>query len=1533
MRLVRESLKQLFFDAEQQYQVDELPQRLRAAMLHDALAILPSVDWRQSKSHVAVHLRSITRDKLHRHILMIRCPDQAFYLDAVKGYLNRLDIQPISHQTLVAAIHCDEEDQCRIKLCAPEEYAEDNFMLIALHLSATLVDDITRITQDTQAVLQAVEISVQDFPFMRESLESSCLLLDKNNRIEADLLRWMNDDHYIIYGIQHEKRRLGLMRNYNTMDRIIPGLRAELTKIPAATSPGLEWISLQSSLNHLYSPARTEVVRLCWHEQGRLQHSTIIGHFSRSGRYSNASYVPRLNQIWQSMSQTNMLKYSSFYRRELRSMFDRMPKHILLSVPGQDWLKPLKRITDLSSATKIAVARITPDLGRMDYLIIAMMSDRFGPNIMHDLQQTLEKSGIHYHDHISVTMGRKRVLLATVSCKEGATWPEATLLHQRLESCITFWKDRAKCHLMANAAVLNIPGALQQLESLPRIYQELFPPEQFVTDIQAKERALQQQRHLVRVNYQAEHIEITIYSLTEIPLGILIEQVQAFGMMAMHESLINLDAHQSDREKVQIITLHCNAPTKMRTEASERLRIGLERVLNDEAEHDPLNALLILGGLNIHDIAVLITLRNHLIQLMADAAPGPLSEMMNRYPKVSTALTRLFEAMHNSGMPIASSAQYCLKFKESMAEVSSLTHDRWFHALESLVLSSLRSNAYTRSAKDPVAIKIDPAALDFIPRPKPYREIFVHGIHVEGVHLRAGAVARGGIRYSDRPNDFRTEVLELMSTQTVKNGQILPTGAKGGFVVRGKHVDYAFVLQQYRCFIRTLLSLTDNLIDGKAVAPTGMRVASIDHDDPYLVVAADKGTARFSDDANDEAEKRGFWLGDAFASGGCNGYDHKKFGITARGAWVCAEHQFKLLGRDAQKDALSVVGIGDMSGDVFGNGMLINPAIRLIAAFNHRHIFLDPNPDTTRAFNERTRLFNDVTGWDGYKLELISSGGGVFNRTSKKITLSREVSTVLGVQDSSLSGEALIRAILKAPVDLLFNGGIGTYVKAKDESNIQVQDPANNAVRVNAGNLRCSVVCEGGNLGFTQQARIEYAENGGLIHTDAIDNAAGVTMSDHEVNLKILFSSNKENSIAIKKRNSLLESVADDVAAQCLDDNRQQARVLTLARLDAKVHLPRLLRLRTQLLQDKRLDLRVDQGMHDEHTLTLTPQLAVLLGHEKNRIHDALNMANYITWSLFTDAQLQTYFPTRIRRHFTQEIQQHPLRASLAHTCIANRVINLNGLTSVHHLQSLIDVPVAEVCESLLIAEQLLNSQPIYQGIQASHGDAHMLNEIQQSMQEYHLQFAEELLHLCDIRNLSQHWLTTQLRGLRQFKKTEAIMGVSGIENTRFLELLREAMRSGLSNDNAASLAMLPELSQMAPAIFLSNDKGIPLSYCLHAIQATLHLLPFSAIEIPMRSSEWGEGEAHSLRREWLHRLTRLKARAAACLLQKKMSDYLESGEKLWDSHRHWQSLQEFAIEFTQQIRDKHAATEPQRMRLMLMMAKLESVIEDQAKE
>jgi glutamate dehydrogenase len=651
-----------------------------------------------------------------------------------------------------------------------------------------------------------------------------------------------------------------------------------------------------------------------------------------------------------------------------------------------------------------------------------------------------------------------------------------------------------------------------------------------------------------------------------------------------------------------------------------------------------------------------------------------------------------------------------------LARVTRIDDDRILRAFLAAILATLRTNYFVADAggspRPYLSIKLDPRRLSEVPLPKPMFEIFVHSPRVEGVHLRMGSVARGGLRWSDRREDFRTEILGLMKAQNVKNTVIVPVGAKGGFVPRhlpaNRDEAQAEGTECYRTFIRALLDVTDNVIGGKVVAPR--RVVRHDGDDAYLVVAADKGTARFSDVANAISEEYGFWLGDAFASGGSAGYDHKDMGITARGGWESVRRHFRELGLDTQAQDFTVAGIGDMSGDVFGNGMLLSPHIRLVAAFDHRHVFLDPAPDAASGFAERKRMFAlPRSSWEDYDARLISKGGGVHSRQQKSIPLSAEARALLGIEAHAAAPNDVIRAILRLPVDLLWNGGIGTYVKSADETHAEIGDRANDAVRVDGAQLRCRVVGEGGNLGLSQRGRIEYALAGGRLNTDFIDNSAGVNCSDVEVNLKILLNPlMAAGTLRRGSRNRLLESMTSEVAGLVLRNNYLQCLAISALHETAAERIFELGHLLRSLERAGTLDraleaLPTDEEIVDRHRKgeRLTrPELAMLLSYSKIWLSGRL-IDTDVAEDPYLGAELTRYFPRPVQRRFAAEIQKHQLRREIIVTAVTNSLVNRMGPGFAVRTQEDTGADVGSIARAYSIAREITDMRDLWADIEA----------------------------------------------------------------------------------------------------------------------------------------------------------------------------------------------------------------------------------------
>ncbi|SMQ61586.1 glutamate dehydrogenase [Devosia lucknowensis] len=728
------------------------------------------------------------------------------------------------------------------------------------------------------------------------------------------------------------------------------------------------------------------------------------------------------------------------------------------------------------------------------------------------------------------------------------------------------------------------------------------------------------------------------------------------------------------------------------------IEAGLLAVWAGEAESDQLNSLVTLAGVDWREAALLRALSRYLRQVGTSYSQRYIAQVMVTQSGAARALTELFAALHAPGLENREAAAEAARaaIASELETISSLDEDTIVRRFQNLIEASLRTNAWQRDAdgqrRPALAIKFDSSKIEGMVAPRPYREISVYSPRVEGVHLRFGAIARGGIRWSDRPEDFRTEVLGLVKAQQVKNAVIVPVGAKGGFVPKrlttgmAREAFMAEGTESYRIFIGALLDVTDNLVEGQVVPPVD--VVRRDGDDPYLVVAADKGTASFSDIANSIATARNFWLGDAFASGGSAGYDHKKMGITARGGWEAVKRHFRELNRDIQREPFTVVGVGDMSGDVFGNGMLLSKAIRLVAAFDHRDIFIDPEPDAASSFVERQRLFAlPRSSWQDYDKALISRGGGVFSRALKSIPLSPEMKALLGLDGDAATPNAVMRAILGAQVDLLWFGGIGTYIKAADEDDARVGDRANDAIRLTADQVRARVVGEGANLGVTQRGRIAYALGGGRINTDAIDNSAGVNSSDLEVNIKIALASVvASGQLDMERRNTFLASMTDEVAALCLRNNYLQTLALSLAERAGLADLPDhrvliesleergLLNRDVEFLpSDAQLDARSAEG-----TALTRPELAVILAYAKLTLFDDLMDGTAID-EPYLAGELFRYFPETLHQTYGDAVQHHRLKREVIATVLANAMINRGGPAFVSELTAATSASAGEV--------------------------------------------------------------------------------------------------------------------------------------------------------------------------------------------------------------------------------------------------------------
>ena len=903
--------------------------------------------------------------------------------------------------------------------------------------------------------------------------------------------------------------------------------------------------------------------------------------------------------------------------------------------------------------------------------------------------------------------------------------PDPDLLDQELENMVRGWKPEVEHNLRAagqenRAAVL----AQRYADCFPGTYQATYGAMEAAKDILRLfklERGGQRSTRLYRLASDADQLlRLKIYHLgSALPLSDAVPTLENFGFSVLESVPTPLDGGRLGYIHDFLLELRSEEKCESLLARSDVIEAAITSVLDGEAENDAFNQLIISAGIDARSTVWMRAWFRYLRQTGLSYGLVTVVEALAEAPEVTAAMIKLFRALHDpdfEGDRLEGASAATHDVEAALVSVHAIDDDRILRLFRAVIESILRTNAFAYRAGEALAFKIESAKIPELPAPLPWREIFVYSPRVEGIHLRAGPVARGGLRWSDRRDDFRTEILGLMKAQRVKNAVIVPTGAKGGFFAKqlpsGEDRD-AFLaegVEAYKIFISALLSITDNIVEGKVVPP--IRVQRLDDDDPYFVVAADKGTASFSDIANRIAIDCGFWLGDAFASGGSNGYDHKAMGITARGAWVSVQRHFAESGVDVQTDPVRVVGVGDMSGDVFGNGMLLSKSLKIVAAFDHRHIFIDPNPDPAKSWVERKRLFElPRSSWDDYDKTLISEGGGVFSRNSKTIKISRQIAALLDLPDDVETTPAkLMTAILACNADLLWFGGIGTYVKSGSENHIEVGDPANDKIRVNAEQLRVNVIGEGANLGITQAGRIAFAAKGGRINTDFIDNSAGVDCSDNEVNIKIALNAElASGTLQPDDRNRLLESMTDDVGALVLEDNRLQALGLSIAEKGGAKTLPSYVRLIDQFEEQGQLNRTVEGLASNEDLIRRSqenkglyrPELAVLISTAKLVLQDAIESSD-LGDDQGLNSELLAAFPAAMREGHESAILNHQLRREIIATKLANRMINRLGLIDPFELAEEEGCSLGEVARAFVMVERLFNADGIWRELEVA---------------------------------------------------------------------------------------------------------------------------------------------------------------------------------------------------------------------------------------
>nr|WP_246237092.1 NAD-glutamate dehydrogenase domain-containing protein [Pontixanthobacter rizhaonensis] len=1117
-----------------------------------------------------------------------------------------------------------------------------------------------------------------------------------------------------------------------------------------------------------------------------------------------------------------------------------LPHDLIIGFSSADVARIAGAVMSLVDRPRPRLAIVQAPLARHLFAFVWLPRDMLSTQVRQDIQRLLEKgAGAELLDwSLQVEGGNLATLRFVLDIRAGGTdWAEAEL-EQQLQDMLRGWPEAVEQELAGfedagRAAAI----AARFADIFPPAYRAAYGAQEAARDIRRMRPLIagessddsvsgQRDARLYRMDSDPEGcLRLKIYEHEgALPLSDAVPALENFGFEVLSEVPTTLGDGTLGTIHDFIIELpEGDAITDILARARP-IEAAITAVLNETAEDDPFNRLVIGTGLSAGEAEWLRAFYRYLRQAGTTFTIYTVVDALYRAPDVTRALIRRFAAAHDpefSGDRRAAIDAAEAAIKQGLAKVAAINDDRLLRLYHALIKAILRTNSFAPAAAEALAFKIQSDLVPNLPKPVPWREIFVYSRRVEGIHLRSGPVARGGLRWSDRRDDFRTEILGLMKAQRVKNAVIVPTGAKGGFYpkqlpspVKDRDAWAAEGQASYELFIRTLLSITDNIVDEKIVHPEA--VLPTDGQDPYFVVAADKGTARFSDVANAIAESRDFWLDDAFASGGSNGYDHKAMGITAKGAWVSVQRHFLEMGVDVQNDPVSVVGCGDMSGDVFGNGMLLSQSIRLMAAFDHRHIFIDPNPDAAASWKERKRMFDlPRSSWEDYDSNLISKGGGVYSRSAKIIKLSAAARKALGIDAAEIEPEALISAIVKAPVDLLWFGGIGTYIKAAAENNAAVGDPANDTLRVDAKDLRVKVIGEGANLGVTQAARIEFSILGGRINTDFIDNSAGVDCSDNEVNIKIaLAAARRSGKLSEKKRNILLAEMTDEVSALVLEDNRLQALALSIAELGGAKAADSQLRL-IETLEDRGALDRHTEGLAPNDVLSrraadgigLTrPELAVLLSSTKLVLQDKIE-ASGLPDDASLAGSLSDYFPTPMRKTYSGEIETHRLRREIIATKLANRVINRLGIVHPFELAEEEGVGLADVCGSFVAAERLFNVDGLWAKLETAampeHARLMLFDHVAAAMRS---QMAD-LLRAGASLHLPSEMITRLQDGVTDLSVTDGLLA----KETQHLSsnLKQQLVDAGAPEAIAAEVAHLYDMDGAIGLAALARDANI----------------------------------------------------------------------------------------------------------------------------
>jgi glutamate dehydrogenase len=1245
--------------------------------------------------------------------------DWPFLVDSVSAALERRGerIVRVAHPIMGVT----RDDDGRIVEVRSARHATRRESIMHFDLGRRLRDDeLPAVEAEVRGAILAVRATVTDFGPMTQRVEDMIGVARKaasrydpdEVREAVDFLAWLLRGNFVLLGAREYEIRDGAARLrpgsglgiLADEDRSVFAKPVKLDTLPAAVrrraaEGELLIVDKTNARAPVHRPERMDYVgvKVVSPEGEIVGETRVIGLFTTKAYAEPASETPVLHRkLGRVLEAEDLIEGSHDYKAAV-ALFDSFPKDELFAAPVGDLRRAVVSLLALEGTDRIRLLGRRAADGRSASLILALQRDRYGTALVERVR-SLFRARFEAEDveaqHV-LAEGGERVRVHFLVHDAGGL-PEVDLpeLEREVIALARSWDDELADRLEgAHGRALFETWA----PHLPAHYKGYTAPATAAHDVAFLARLGEGESFVVSLqSLAAGPTRVALYKRgAKVELSRAMPMLEDLGLRVIEEistRLVGLDETWIQEFRVYGPG---GQPVDLKA-AGDRVAEAIAAVYHGDAESDPLNRLVITAGLDRRQVAILRAYRKYRQRVGSRFTEGYQNDVLVANSEITAKLVRYFELRFDPELPDDEAAEQALKEEilAGLEDVASLDHDRILRNQLTVIDATLRTNAY-KEERSALAFKVRSADVPAMPQPAPLFEIYVYSSELEGIHLRGGRIARGGLRWSDRM-DYRTEVYGLMRAQLTKNAIIVPAGAKGGFFIKKPNIDKDEVERQYVDYIRALLDVTDNLDGGKVVHPPHVRVR--DEDDTYLVVAADKGTATFSDTANRVAREYGFWLDDAFASGGSAGYDHKALGITARGAWESVKRHFAEWGIDPQTDEFTAVGIGDMSGDVFGNGMLLSEKIRLVAAYDHRHVFIDPAPDAARGFAERKRLFDKPgSSWDDYDREKISEGGGVWPRSAKSIKLPPQAREALGIEAETLPPSEVIRAILRAPVDLLWNGGIGTVVKASTEDDAAAHDRSSDAIRVDANELRCRIVGEGGNLGFTRRARVEYSTQGGLVNADFIDNSAGVDCSDHEVNLKILLGlAERRGELTRPERDELLFEVTEDVVAHVLYDSFLQAQIIaqevgrSASRMFGYEDLMRLLE-ESGLLMRASEDLPTGEELAERRRAGAQmerPELAILLAYAKRWVARRLEDSELIEDHWF-ERDLREYFPRPVVKRFGHLLAEHPLRRELLCMVNANLIVNALGPTFVSSLVAERGVEVADVVRAYRIAREV----------------------------------------------------------------------------------------------------------------------------------------------------------------------------------------------------------------------------------------------------